>query len=221
MCRPVVYVVDDDDVSRRAIGSLLSATGVSVQSFPSASAFLARLPTDSLGCVITDVRMPGTSGIELVRRLREIDPDLPVVVVSGFIDVADTVKAMKLGAVTVLTKPFEASQLREAIDLSFTLLKERRAKSSRRTALSTLFAQLTKGEWKVLQCLDMGLPNKVTASRLGVSPRTVEDRRRRIMEKLSADNVAALVHLLNEARALRVSLQLPDRPTDDGPTPTS
>jgi FixJ family two-component response regulator len=128
---------------------------------------------------------------------------------------------MKLGAVTVLTKPFEAAQLREAVDASLSLINERHARSLRRSTLNDLFGQLTKGEWRVLQYLDKGLSNKVTASRLGVSVRTVEDRRRRIMEKLSADSVASVVHLLNEARTLGISLQMLDRRADDGYIATS
>ncbi len=206
---PCAYVVDDDDASRESIGALLSAMNIPARSYDSASGFLSELPSEPIGCLITDVRMPHMSGIELVRQLTQVDPDMPVIVVSGYIDVADTVKAMKLGAVTVLTKPFEVAQLRDAVNQSFNLVRERRAQARRREALKGTFGELNDGELGVLHCLDKGMLNKVAAARLGVSIRTVENRRRRILELLSADSVATVLHLLNEARSLGVSLPTP------------
>jgi two-component system response regulator FixJ len=131
MCSPIVYVVDDDDACRRALGSLLPALGVAAQTFSNASEFLAQLPPNSMGCLITDIRMPQTSGAELVRRLREVDPDLPVIVISGSFGAVDADKAAELGAVAVLAKPFDIGRLKESLDLAFGLLRERRAASSR------------------------------------------------------------------------------------------
>ncbi len=131
MSSPVVYVVDDDDACRRALGSLLPALGVTVQTFQNANEFLEQLPPDSMGCLITDMRMPETSGVELIRRLREIDPDLPVIVISGGIGAAGSDKAAELGAVAALGKPFDIGRLKESLDLAFGLLRDRRAASSR------------------------------------------------------------------------------------------
>jgi two-component system response regulator FixJ len=133
MSSPVVYVVDDDDACRRALGSLLPALGVTAQTFRTASEFLDQLSPGSTGCLITDLRMPETSGVELVKRLREIDPDLPVIVVSGSFGVTSAEKATELGAVAVLAKPFDIGRLRETLDLAFGLLSERRPASSRQT----------------------------------------------------------------------------------------
>jgi FixJ family two-component response regulator len=131
MTSPIVYVVDDDDACRRALGSLLPALGMAAQTFSNANDFLAQLPPGSLGCLITDIRMPETSGAELVKRLREVDPDLPVIVISGSFGVVDEAKAAELGAVAVLAKPFDIGRLKESLDRAFRLLKERRAAASR------------------------------------------------------------------------------------------
>ena len=206
---PIVYVVDDDDQSRESIGTLLSAMGIQFKEFSSARHFIESLPIDQIACLVTDVRMPETSGIELIRQLRDLDADLPVIVVSAYVDVADTVKAMQLGAITVLTKPFEYRDLRDAIDASFRISRERRTHNIRRDAVAELFDKLNEGEWSVLGCLDQGLANKVSASRLGISVRTVEDRRRRILEKLAVDSLAALMHLVDEARSMQLLERLP------------
>jgi two-component system response regulator FixJ len=130
MSSPVVYVVDDDDAVRRALGSLLPALGVAAQTFRTASEFLDQLLPGSMGCLITDMRMPETSGVELIQRLREIDPDLPVIVFSGAVSAASLEKATELGAVAVLSKPFDVGRLKETLELAFDLLRERRASSS-------------------------------------------------------------------------------------------
>jgi two-component system, LuxR family, response regulator FixJ len=130
MSSPIVYVVDDDDACRRALGSLLPAFGVTTQTFRSANEFLEQLPPDSMGCLITDMRMPDVNGVELMKQLRRIDPNLPVIIVSGAIGAAGAERAAELGAVAVLEKPFDIGQLKEKLDFAFGLLKERRAASS-------------------------------------------------------------------------------------------
>ena len=131
MPNPVVYVVDDDRACRESFEALLTALGLSVQAFPNADAFLAQLTPDSVGCLITDMCMPETCGTELVGRLREIAPGLPVIIASGVVDVSSTARAAELGAVSVLAKPFSVGQLRESLDLAFGVLKDQRGESSR------------------------------------------------------------------------------------------
>ncbi|MBX3424396.1 MAG: response regulator [Pirellulales bacterium] len=129
MSSPVVYVVDDDDDCRRALGSLLTAIGVAVRTFSSPGEFLEQLPHDSWGCLITDLRMPRTSGVDLIRRLRAIDSELPVILISGVFHGKDAAEAEELGAVAVLSKPFGAAQLKESLDRAFQMLEQRRAAS--------------------------------------------------------------------------------------------
>jgi FixJ family two-component response regulator len=131
MSSPVVYVIDDDDACRKALGLLLPAMGFAAQTFRSAREFLEQLPRSSMGCVVADMRMPEMSGVELVGRLREVDPHLPVILVSGALGAASADKAAEFGAVAVLSKPFDVGQLKESLDIAFELLKDRRSAPAR------------------------------------------------------------------------------------------
>ena len=200
---PTAFVIDDDDSARESICALLKAMNVECKVFASASEFLAEPTSDSVGCIVTDVRMPGISGLELTRQLHSTTSNLPVIVISAYIDVAGTVEAMKLGAVTVLTKPFDDQQLWESIQTAFAQSKAQKADALNKRDVASKMERLSEDELTVAECLYDGMLNKVIAAKLGVSVRTVEDRRRRIMAKLEVDSLAAFLRLYHDAKKLQ------------------
>ncbi|NQT12688.1 MAG: response regulator transcription factor [Planctomycetes bacterium] len=196
---PTVFVVDDDELARRSVCALVRSMRIRAESFSSAEEFLRHYRKGQPGCLVTDVRMTGMSGLELQRELQELDVPLPVIVMTAFARVPMTVEAMKRGAVTFLEKPCEENQLWEAIrdalarDAATRSAFERREESRRR------LATLTPAERKVMELVVAGEANKVIAKRLGVSIRTVEARRHEVFAKTQVDSVAELVRLVMEA----------------------
>src|SRR3954453_24131885 len=173
--RGKVYVIDDDAAMRDSLDFLLGSTGFSVRLFDSATIFLNELPELAFGCVVTDVRMPGIDGIELLRRLNcgTGVPKLPVIVMTGHGDVPLAVEAMKLGAVDFLEKPFEAERLIGMIDVA---LKQAETGARSEAAAQDAAAQVTSlspRERQVMQGLVEGLPNKQIARDYDISPRTI------------------------------------------------
>ena len=196
----VVHVVDDDGAVRDSLRFLLDAAGFAVRTHASAEALLSAGPTVS-GCVLTDVRMPGMDGLELLRRLHAAAITVPVVVMTGHADVPMAIRAMKAGALDFLEKPFADDALvaavRAALDES-RRTAEARAQSGQASAR---VAGLTPRERQVFDLLVEGLPTKAIAKALGASPRTVEVHRARVMEKLGARSLPELVRLALVARA--------------------
>jgi len=191
----IVHIIDDDDALRESLAFLLSTAKIAVRSYASATAFLEQLPNVDLGCVITDVRMPELSGIDLLKRLKERKIDVPVIVITGHGDVPLAVEAMKFGAVDFLEKPFDDKLLLAAVQSA---LREHEGQSKRlteRTAIENRLAALSKRERDVLLGLVAGRANKQIAFDLGISPRTVEIYRANLMEKMRAASLSDLVRM--------------------------
>ncbi len=188
-----VYVVDDDPAMRDSLDFLLGSAGFNVRVFDSAQAFLDELAKLEPGCVVTDVRMPGINGMELLRRVNSGARKLPVIVMTGHGDVPLAVEAMKLGALDFLEKPFEDERL---IGMIETALSEQQngSKSDAASAdMAARVASLTQRERQVMQGLVTGQSNKTIAREYDISPRTVEVYRATVMTKMQAGNLSELV----------------------------
>jgi len=195
-----VYVVDDDADARESVCALVGAMDVNVQAFDCADDFIDSLDSSARGCLVTDLRMPGMSGLELQKHLAESSARLPIVIISAYIDVRGTVLAMRAGAVTVLTKPCEQQGLWDAIQRGLDLSREWCDEDRRNAEIINRLAELNETENAVLELVVKGLPNKAVAKRLDVSIRTVEDRRARIMKKLRVHSFASLLNFAHAAR---------------------
>lgn len=191
----IIYVIDDDDAVRQSLEFLLKTAGITVRGFESARAFLEVMPEIRSGCVITDVRMPDITGIELLRRVKEINPDLPVIVITGHGDISLAVEAMKIGAVDFLEKPFDDDLLLAAVQSA---LSRDADAGKRKAALADVHAKLaalSNRERQVLEGLVAGNANKTIAFDLGISPRTVEIYRANVMTKMAANSLSDLVRM--------------------------
>ena len=191
----IVHVIDDDEAVRQSIEFLLRTCGVTARTYDSASAFLNALPTINSGCIITDVRMPGISGIDLLRRLREKRIKMPVIVITGHGDVPLAVEAMKNGAIDFLEKPFEDELLLGSVRAALNRSEENAARDAERVEVEARLSTLTNREREVLQGLVAGKPNKVIAFDLAISPRTVEIYRANVMTKMEAASLSELVRM--------------------------
>jgi two-component system, LuxR family, response regulator FixJ len=191
----IVHVIDDDEAVRHSIEFLLRTSGVTARTYDSASAFLDALPTIDPGCIITDVRMPGINGIELLRRLTEMQIKMPVIVITGHGDVPLAVEAMKNGAVDFLEKPFEDELLLGSVRSALNRSQENAERDAERAEVEARLATLTNREREVLQGLVAGKPNKIIAFDLAISPRTVEIYRANVMTKMEAGSLSELVRM--------------------------
>lgn len=190
----VVHIIDDDEAVRDSLKFLLETAGIAACSYESASAFLEASPADSAGCIITDVRMPGLSGIDLLKRLKELGIDTPVIVITGHGDVPLAVEAMKAGAADFIEKPFSDDVILNVIHTS---LKKSRGTSEdhSRAEIAKKADALSARERQVLDGLLSGLPNKSIAIDLGISARTVEVYRANVMTKMGAKSFSELVRM--------------------------
>lgn len=195
MSDTVVYVIDDDDAARESLEFLLRSANLSVTAYDSATMFLRALPQISYGCIVTDVRMPGLSGIELLRHLRDAGLSLPVIVVTGHGDVPIAVEAMKLGAVDFFEKPFDGDKMVAAVRSALSNSRQDADRDAERRELQDRLATLTPRERDVLKGLVAGKPNKVIAYNLGISPRTVEIYRANVMTKMKSGSLSELVRM--------------------------
>jgi two-component system response regulator FixJ len=199
---PLVRVIDDDRAVRDSLEFLLRSAGFGVELFDSAEAFLAAPSPPPLGCVLTDIRMGGLDGLELMARLREASSKVPVIVMTGHGDVPLAVKAMKLGAVDFVEKPFDAEALIAAVQAA---LESGAAGSTPATVptpspeLASRLASLSQREQQVLQGLLEGRTNKEIARAFDLSPRTVEVYRAKLMTKMQAANISELVRFAIKA----------------------
>ena len=191
----VVHVIDDDADVRQSLAFLLSTAGFAVRVHDSAVAFLKVLPEVKDGCVVTDVRMPGIDGLELQRRLGELERRLPVIVMTGHGDVPLAVEAMKAGAVDFIEKPFDDEVMLSAIRTALARQADDRERNARAAAIQERIARLSDRERDVLDRLVAGKANKVIAHELGISPRTVEVYRANVMTKMQADSLSELVRM--------------------------
>jgi two-component system response regulator FixJ len=191
----IVHVVDDDEAMRESLDLLLASAGYTARLYESALVLLERLSGLEPGCIVTDVRMPGMDGLQLVNELKRRGAPHPIVVLTGHADVALAVQAMKAGVVEFIEKPFDDTTLLDAVkaalslDLSGLVSQEDRAEFARR------IAQLTAREREVFDAVVEGESNKSAARRLGISPRTIEIYRANMMSKMGADNLSQLVRM--------------------------
>ena len=195
----IVYIVDDDGAARESVAALVGEMGVTAKTYPSAEEFLQAYRGHRPGCLVTDVRMLGMSGVELQEKLARDGVSLSVIVLTAYADTPLTIRAIKQGAVTLLEKPCRDQELWDAIR---TALKEDVEKSQRDQRLADIRRRLdtlTPAERRVLERMVAGDSNKVMAKRLGVSVRTVEVRRSSVFEKMRSDSLAELVRMYLEA----------------------
>jgi two-component system response regulator FixJ len=190
----LVHVIDDDDGLRDALGFLLDVNGIEARFYPSANAFLDALPVDE-GCVLTDVRMPGLTGLELVRELRKRGETFPVIVMTGHGDVPLAVEAMKAGVIDFIEKPFEDERLTTALRSALANLRTVHEPEAARAVAEERLALLSPRERDVLDGVVGGKLNKQIAFELSISPRTVEIYRANLMSKTGARNVADLMRI--------------------------
>jgi two-component system, LuxR family, response regulator FixJ len=201
----MVHVIDDDEALRESLSFLLNAAKFKVRAYESAEEFLDAMGHAEPGCIITDVRMPGITGLELIRRLKAKHAAFPVIVISGHADVPLAVEAMKLGAVEFLEKPFDEDALRSAVLGALNRREQDSKRDLERNIIEERIATLSQRQRQVLLGLVAGQPNKTIAFDLGISPRTVEIYRANVMTKMEAKSLSDLVRmalmagLLNEA----------------------
>jgi two-component system, LuxR family, response regulator FixJ len=193
--KAIVHVIDDDDVVRQSLAFLLGTAGIDVQTYESAVAFLDVAAKVKLGCVITDVRMPELSGVDLLRRLRELKLGVPVIVITGHGDVPLAVEAMKIGAVDFLEKPFDDEVLLASVRSALNQLDRDSKRQAERNEIEGRLAALSSRERDVLEGLVAGHANKQIAYDLGISPRTIEIYRANLMTKMQAASLSDLVRM--------------------------
>lgn len=191
----IVHVVDDDEAMRDSMAFLLRAENFQVQTYADAADFLTALPQIKVGCVVTDVRMPGMSGIELLQRLRELKVSLPVIVVTGHGDVPLAVEAMKTGALDFIEKPFDDDVFLRAVRTALGAQAVDSQRQAQKATINSRLESLSNREREVLEGLVAGHPNKTIAYDLGISPRTVEIYRANVMEKMQARSLSDLVRM--------------------------
>ena len=189
-----VHVIDDDEAIRDSLTFLLRTARLDVLSYPSATAFLEALPAN-LSCVITDVRMPGMSGIDLLRRLRERKISVPVIVITGHGDIPLAVEAMRIGAIDFLEKPFDDEVLIASVKTALRQKEGEVKRHGERAEIEGRLAALSNRERDVLGGLVAGRANKQIAFDLGISPRTVEIYRANLMSKMQAGSLSDLVRM--------------------------
>jgi two-component system response regulator FixJ len=200
-----VYVIDDDPAMRDSLDFLLGSAGFSVRIFDSAQIFLNELPSLAIGCVVTDIRMPGIDGMELLRQLNSASSarKLPVIVMTGHGDVPLAVEAMKLGALDFLEKPFEDERLVGMIETALSQSESGTKGEALSAAMAARVASLTPRERQVMQGLVTGQSNKVIGREYDISPRTVEVYRANVMTKMQAGNLSELVRFAIRAGILK------------------
>ncbi len=192
---PTVHVVDDDAALRDSLAFLLSAESLKSRTYDSAAALLARAGDLEPGCVVTDIRMPGMTGLELVAELTRIGVGLPVIVLTGHADVQLAVEAMKAGVVDFLEKPFADEALLRAVRAALASGADEAARRAEQIEIENRLAQLTPRERDVFEAVVAGDSNKAAALKLGISPRTVEIYRANVMSKMQAHSLSELVRM--------------------------
>ncbi|MCU7845004.1 MAG: response regulator transcription factor [Candidatus Thiodiazotropha sp. (ex Monitilora ramsayi)] len=203
--QPTVFVVDDDQAMRNSLKWLIESVAMNVETYESADAFIHSYYPGRSGCLLLDVRMPGMSGLELQEYLTSHQIAIPVIIITGHADVPMAVRAMKSGALDFIEKPFNDELLLESIRHALVLDEKQRDMQSQRAEIATRLARLTPREHEVMVMVTNGRANKEIASSLGVSAKTVEAHRARVMEKMEAGSLAELVRM-----ALHANLTIDD-----------
>jgi two-component system response regulator FixJ len=188
-----IALIEDDEAALESLRLLLEGRGLAVRGFASAEAFMASLPEYAAACVVSDVRMPGMSGLDLLRALKARGRAVPVILITGHGDITMAVSAMKEGAFDFVEKPYDADRLIAGIETALAAEQVQRSRESQRQELLQRVAELSPRQREVMQLVAEGLSNKQIALRLGISPRTVENYRAWVMERMGAGNIADLV----------------------------
>ena len=199
MPTPTLYLIDDDAAVSRALEAVGNLLRVPVLAFSSAESFLKFDFANAAGCLIVDIRLPGMSGLELQAALRERSCDLPVIIISGHADVTLAVEAMRLGALTVLEKPFPFDRLKTHIQEALELDRSRRETNLLRDQARDRLAALTSREREVLDLIVRGQTHKQIAAQLHLTLRAIEDRRARLMRRVGATSLAELLAIVQQA----------------------
>lgn len=190
-----VFVVDDDEAALNSLVMLLRSDGLNPRGFSSATNFLESLTPDARGCIISDVRMPGMDGVQLLRTLKGMHCLLPVIVITGHADVTVAVQAMKAGAAEFVQKPFESELILRLVRACLEENDDAVGASAERDRVLRRIESLTARERQVLDLVISGASNKVVAARLSISPRTVEIYRANVMSKMRADTLSDLIRM--------------------------
>ena len=193
---PVVFIVDDDQAIRSSLKWLIESVGLRVETFPSADEFIRAYYPGRAGCLLLDVRMPGMSGLELQEHFARNQINIPIIIITGHGDVPMAVRAMKAGAVDFIEKPFNDELLLESIRNALAMDQRLREVQSQRAEIAARLAQLTPREHEVMEMVTEGRSNKEIATSLGVSAKTIEAHRARVMEKMQAGSLAELVRMV-------------------------
>lgn len=197
-----VYVIDDDAAMRDSLNFLLDSAGFGVTLFDNAQSFLHALPGLAFGCVVSDIRMPGLDGIELLKRMKAQHSPFPVVIMTGHGDVPLAVEAMKLGAIDFLEKPFEDDRLTTMIESAIRQAEPAAKSEAIALDINARVASLSPRERQVMEGLIAGLSNKLIAREYDISPRTIEVYRANVMTKMRANSLSELVRLAMRAGML-------------------
>ena len=193
--QPTVFIIDDDDALRDSLAFLMRSVGLAVQPFATAEAFLEAHEPDRAGCLVTDVRLPGMSGIALQETLERRRTPLPVILISGYAEVPTAVKAMKRGAIDFIEKPFSNDVLLDCIRKAIDIDEERRRVHAARSCVLARIERLSPREREVMQMMVAGTSTKEIAYDLGISDKTVEVHRSHIMKKMHVGSVVELVRI--------------------------
>ena len=197
-----IYVIDDDAAMRDSLNFLLDSAGFGVTLFDDAQTFLDALPGLTFGCVLSDVRMPGIDGIELLKRMKAQQSPFPILIMTGHGDVPLAVEAMKLGAVDFLEKPFEDDRLTVMIESAIRQAEPTARSEAVAQDIAARVASLSPRERQVMEGLIAGLSNKLIAREYDISPRTIEVYRANVMTKMQANSLSELVRLAMRAGML-------------------
>jgi len=199
--KPSVFIVDDDASVRDAISNLLESVGLQAETFGSADEFMAARRANAHGCLVLDVMLPGTRGLEFQEVLKQAGITIPIIFITAHGDIPMTSKAMRAGAIEFLAKPFPKEDLLAAIHRGLKLDSVKREERAEIAALQACFAELTPREREVMDLVVTGMINKQIAGQLGISEVTVKIHRRQVMEKMKADSLADLVRMSDKIKA--------------------
>ncbi len=194
-----VFVVDDDQAMRKSLKWLIESVGMQVESYASADEFIRNYYPGRSGCLLLDVRMPGMSGLDLQEQFIRQNIKIPIIIITGHGDVPMAVRAMKAGAVDFIEKPFNDEFLLDSIRKALALDVQQRTFQAQQAEIATRLAHLTPREHEVMEMVTNGKSNKEIANQLGVSTKTVEAHRARVMEKMEASSLAELVRMVMAA----------------------
>lgn len=198
MLEQTVFIIDDDDAVRDSIKELVESVGLKAKTFAHAHSFLQAYARDQAGCLVLDVRMARMSGLALQVKLNEMDVELPIVFITGHGDVGMAVEGLKAGAVDFIQKPYHEQNLLDSINNALEVNTQNRTKSEKKSTLQEHVARLTARQRDVMELLVEGHANRAIAKRLGISPRTVEVHRHRVLQKCAVESVPQLIRLFNQ-----------------------